>query len=112
MEVYMPSKEEWQQMQNDLTAMVKQVAEVAGLLSKGQAADEHFPEFMDIPVAAKYLKCPVSRIKNMIYKQKLLLVHHIDLTTTVYVAKKDIDELKYRVLAIRGMEKKLLKNKE
>lgn len=109
MEMYMPSKEEWEAMQRNIAGMADSLQQYKELLKKSNLTGEHFPEYMDISVAARYLKCPVSRIRHMVYVQKLLKIHHIDLTRTVYVAKKEMDDLRFRVAAIREIERK--KNK-
>ena len=107
----MPSKDEWDQVKKNMSDMADGMLQFKELLKKGNLSDEHFPEYMDIQIAAKYLKCPVSRIRNMIYVQKVLKIFHIDLSTTVYVSKKEIDDLRFRVAAIREMERKDNKNK-
>jgi hypothetical protein len=105
MEIYMPSKEEWELIKGNISTMAEAMQQFKELLEKNNLHSEHFPEYMTIDIAAKYLRCGLGRVKSMIYKQKLLPTHHIDLTTTVYVSKKDIDELKYTVIAMRGIEK-------
>ena|ERR1700722_16228940 len=105
MEIYMPSKEEWEKMQKYLGRIAEQMDMIEEKLCNIQTNGEHFPEYMTLDIAAKYLRCPIGRIKSMVYKQRILQTHHIDLTTTVYVFKKEMDELKYRIMAIRKIEK-------
>lgn len=109
MEIYLPTKEEWQQIQNNLATMVKQIELFSETIKNIHASGEYFPEYMTLDIAAKYLRCPIGRIKSMVYKQKILSTHHIDLTTTVYIARKDMDELRLRVKTFKEME--LLKAK-
>lgn len=106
MDIYIPSKTEWEAIQKNISEISEGMHTFKELLKKGSIGVEHFPDFMDIPTAAQYLKCPVSRIKSMIYTQKLLPIHHIDLTTTVYVSRKEINDLPFRVKALQRMQKK------
>ena len=101
----MPSKEEWDLVKGNISTMAEAMQQFKELLKAVNLPGEHFPEYMTIDIAAKYLRCGLGRVKSMIYKQKLLPTHHIDLTNTVYVSKKDLDELRYTVIALRGIEK-------
>jgi hypothetical protein len=110
MELYMPSREEWESMQKKLVLISEQMNTIVGELNNGQANSEHFPEYMTLNIAAEYLRCGIGRIKSMVYKQKLLPTHHIDLTSTVYVSKTEMDDLKYRVMAMQKMEQRKSKS--
>lgn len=106
----MPSKQEWETLQRNISAIAEGVQQFNNLLKKGSLSGEHFPEYMDVQVAARYLKCPVSRIRHMIYVQKILQIYHIDLTTTVYISKKEMDDLRFNVAAIKEIERKKRKS--
>lgn len=98
----MPSKEEWENMSETVLSIMKQMAIMLEKLEGLQSLQEHFPENMTIKLAAKYMGCNISKIKSMIYKQKLLKPFQIDFTTTVYVSKKDLDGLRFRMEAIKN----------
>jgi hypothetical protein len=104
MDLYMPSKAEWEQISKSISDITKALCNFNNLLNSGKLASEHFPEYMDIKIAAKYLKCPVSRIRHMIYIQKILKIYHIDLTTTVFVSKEEMDDLRFKIAALREIE--------
>jgi hypothetical protein len=104
MELFMPSKEDWEAMQKNISIIVGQIQSFAEILNDSSISGEHFPEYMSIDVAAKYLRCPVGRIKSMVYKQKILSTYHIDLTTTVYISKKEMDELRLRVITFKEVQ--------
>lgn len=102
MDIYLPTKESWISMEEsiaNLTTQLKAILEIA-------SNKEHFPDYMTIEVASKYLHCPKNRIKGMIYKQKILETYHIELNSTVYVSKKEIDDLRFRAIAMRKMKNK------
>jgi len=102
----MPSKDEWESIKRNLSEITVIMQQFKDQFKKGGLSGEHFPEFMDIEIAAKYLKCPVSRIRHMVYVQRILKIHHIDLTRTVYISKKEMNDLPLKVSAIRANEKK------
>lgn len=106
----MPSKEEWETMQKNISDMAENLQQFKSMFEKNNISGEHFPEYMTLDIAAKYLRCGLGRIKSMVYKQKILPTHHIDFTSTVYVSRTEMNELKDRVLALRTIEK--LKSKQ
>ena len=102
----LPSKEEWEQTVETLSKLTRMMCHLTVIIENLQGSREHFPDSMTIKIAARYMGCPIGRIKNMIYKQGLLKTFHIDLTSAVYVSKEELDRLKYKAQALRSKSEK------